>query len=219
MWKRLISEKYPNPISGKNAKSSFMNLKYEAIGTVQGELTIMRRFSEYLRLEYPKVKSCCELDRDILENFLISLSTSEEVHSGNSNYVISLRRQLETIGKIYSYENLGHLFINTDTPPETKAEFRVYSDEEMKRLNAEIIRMDVQIARCLLIHQMLGTRISDTLTLRTNCLTEENGQYMVEIYQVKPSGTRSLSVRILPDCCSVLLNTRRKDFRIPNTYL
>ena len=107
------------------------------------------------------------------------------MHSGNSNYVISLRRQLETIGKIYSYENLGHLFINTDTPPETKAEFRVYSDEEMKRLNAEIIRMDVQIARCLLIHQMLGTRISDTLTLRTNCLTEENGQYMVEIYQVK----------------------------------
>ena len=166
-------------------KAVFMNLKYEAIGTVQGELTIMRRFSEYLRLEYPKVKSCCELDRDILENFLISLSTSEEVHSGNSNYVISLRRQLETIGKIYSYENLGHLFINTDTPPETKAEFRVYSDEEMKRLNAEIIRMDVQIARCLLIHQMLGTRISDTLTLRTNCLTEENGQYMVEIYQVK----------------------------------
>ena len=149
-------------------KAVFMNLKYEAIGTVQGELTIMRRFSEYLRLEYPKVKSCCELDRDILENFLISLSTSEEVHSGNSNYVISLRRQLETIGKIYSYENLGHL-----------------SDEEMKRLNAEIIRMDVQIARCLLIHQMLGTRISDTLTLRTNCLTEENGQYMVEIYQVK----------------------------------
>ena len=166
-------------------KAVFMNLKYEAIGTVQGELTIMRRFSEYLRLEYPKVKSCYELDRDILENFLISLSTAEELHSGNSNYVISLRRQLETIGKIYSYENLGHLFINTDTPPETKAEFRVYSDAEMKRLNAEITRMDVQIARCLLIHQMLGTRISDTLTLRTNCLAEENGQYMVEIYQVK----------------------------------
>ena len=112
-------------------------------------------------------------------------TTAEEVHSGNSSYVLSLRRQLETIGKIYSYENLGHLFINTDTPPETKAEFRVYSDAELKRLNAEITKMDVQIARCLLIHQMLGTRISDTLTLRTNCLTEENGQYMVEIYQVK----------------------------------
>ena len=63
--------------------------------------------------------------------------------------------------------------------------FRVYSDDEMKRLNAEITQMDVQIARCLLIHQMLGTRISDTLTLRPDCLTRENGQDMIEIYQVK----------------------------------
>lgn len=166
-------------------KAVYMNLKYEAIGTVQGELTIMRRFSEYLSQEYPEVRSCSELNRDILENFLISLSTAEKVNYANSSYVISLRRQLETIGKIYSYGNLGNLFINTDTPPEVKSEFRVYSDAEMKRLNAEITQMDVQLARCLLIHQMLGTRISDTLTLRTNCLTEENGQYMVEIYQVK----------------------------------
>ena len=56
---------------------------------------------------------------------------------------------------------------------------------EKKRLNAEITQMDVQIARCLLIHQMLGTRISDTLTLRPDCLTRENGQDMIEIYQVK----------------------------------
>ena len=45
--------------------------------------------------------------------------------------------------------------------------------------------MDEQIARCMLIHQMMGTRISDTLTLRKNCLLKENDQYMVEIYQVK----------------------------------
>ena len=34
-------------------------------------------------------------------------------------------------------------------------------------------------------YQMLGTRISDTLTLRPDCLTRENGQDMIEIYQVK----------------------------------
>lgn len=162
-----------------------MNLQYEAIGTVQGELTIMRIFSEYLQKEYSKIKSCSEIDREVLEEFLIHLSTKDTSHSANSSYVISLRRQLETIGKIYSYERLEHLFINTDIPPEVNAEFRVYSDDEMKRLNAEITQMDVQIARCLLIHQMLGTRISDTLTLRPDCLTRENGQDMIEIYQVK----------------------------------
>ena len=158
---------------------------WRGIGTVQGELTIMRIFSEYLQKEYSKIKSCSEIDREVLEEFLIHLSTKDTSHSANSSYVISLRRQLETIGKIYSYERLEHLFINTDIPPEVNAEFRVYSDDEMKRLNAEITQMDVQIARCLLIHQMLGTRISDTLTLRPDCLTRENGQDMIEIYQVK----------------------------------
>ena len=66
-----------------------------------------------------------------------------------------------------------------------------------KRLNAEITQMDVQIARCLLIHQMLGTRISDTLTLRPDCLTRENGQDMIEIYQVKTKRYKNRSVKEL----------------------
>ena len=35
------------------------------------------------------------------------------------------------------------------------------------------------------IHQMLGTRISDTLTLRTDCLMEQNGEILIRIYQMK----------------------------------
>ena len=94
-----------------------MNLKYEAIGTVQTELTIMKMFSEYLKKEYPQIKNCSDLDREVLEEFLIHLSTKESSHSANNSYVLALRRQLETIGKIYSYERLEHLFINTDIPP------------------------------------------------------------------------------------------------------
>lgn len=129
---------YQPDIREECKKAVYMNLQYEAIGTVQGELTIMRIFSEYLQKEYSKIKSCSEIDREVLEEFLIHLSTKDTSHSANSSYVISLRRQLETIGKIYSYERLEHLFINTDIPPEVNAEFRVYSDDEMKRLNAEI---------------------------------------------------------------------------------
>lgn len=59
----------------------------------------------------------------------------------------------------------------------------------MKLLNAHIARMDEQIARCLVIHQMLGTRISDTLTLRKDCLYNEHGQNMIRIHQVKTDDT------------------------------
>ncbi len=166
-------------------KAVYMNLQYEMLGTVQTEMTVIRKFSAYLKKEFPQLQSCREIDRDVLEGFLISLMTAEGSHKANSSYVIALRRLLETIGKIYDYTNLENLFINTDVPPEIEPEFRVYSDEEMKRLNARITELDEQIARCMVIHQMLGTRISDTLTLRTNCLYRENGQDMIEIHQVK----------------------------------
>ena len=176
---------YQSDIREECKKATYMNLKCEAIRTVSAELTVMRKFSAYLKQEYSEIKSCSEIDRDILEGFLIRLTTSKIEAKTRSHLIYSLRRQLETIGKIYGYESLEHLFINSDVPPETKPEFKVYSDTEMKRLNAEITQMDVQLARCLVIHQMLGTRISDTLTLRTNCLIKENGQYLIEIYQVK----------------------------------
>lgn len=39
----------------------------------------------------------------------------------------------------------------------------------------------------MISHQMLGTRISDTLTLRTDCLYMTGDQYMIQIHQVKTS--------------------------------
>lgn len=58
-------------------------------------------------------------------------------------------------------------------------------DATIKRLNSHIFNMDEQIARALIVHQLLGTRISDTLTLRMDCLREKEGRYFVRIDQVK----------------------------------
>lgn len=80
---------------------------------------------------------------------------------------------------------MENLIINRDIPPTARAEFRTYSDEELKRLNAEIVKMNEQIARLMILHQMLGTRISDTLTLRTDCLRGQPGDRVVHIRQMK----------------------------------
>ena len=45
--------------------------------------------------------------------------------------------------------------------------------------------MDEQIARAMVIHQMLGTRISDTLTLQTDCLFQKDGEELIRIRQMK----------------------------------
>ena len=80
---------------------------------------------------------------------------------------------------------MGELFLSNDFPSTPRYLFKVYSDAEIKRLNKYIFLMDEQICRALIIHQMLGTRISDTLTLKPDCLTIKKERYFIRIDQVK----------------------------------
>ena len=60
-------------------------------------------------------------------------------------------------------DRIGHVIVKTDREAEL--------DEQMERL--------------MVIHQMLGTRISDTLTLQTDCLYRQDGHPMIQIRQMK----------------------------------
>lgn len=165
----------------------YLHLKYEKLGTVKREMTALRQFSKYLDAQQSRITSCKEIDRALLEEYLIHKATDGSSGRANSDDILKLRSVLESIGKIYGYPHLEKLFISTDIPPEIQPEFKTYSDQELRRLNAHITKLDEQITRCLVIHQMLGTRISDTLTLQRNCLSRLNGVDMINIQQVKTS--------------------------------
>ena len=151
-------------------KGIYLLLQREAIATVSKEMTAGKRLTEYLYKKHPQIQSLGELDRDIFEEYLIHLKTDRTRTKSLHAELTRLRALLEAVGKTYKYPVLENLIINRDIPPTARAEFRTYSDEELKRLNAEIVKMNEQIARLMILHQMLGTRISDTLTLRTDCL-------------------------------------------------
>ena len=120
-----------------------------------------------------------------MEGYLIHKATNGSSGKSNSDDIIKLSSVLESIGKLHDWPHLEKLLINTDIPQEIQAEFKAYSDNELKRLNAHITKLDEQITRCMVIHQMLGTRISDTLTLQRDCLSLTNGVDMIKIRQVK----------------------------------
>lgn len=168
-------------------KAIYQHLKFEKLGTVQREMTSMRQFSAYLYDNAGEIKSCAEIDRALLEDYLIHKATNGNSGRSNSDDILKLRNVLETIGKICGYPHLERLFISTDIPSEIQPEFKTYSESELKRLNAQITKLDVQLTRCMVIHQMLGTRISDTLTLRRDCLSNRNGLDIIRIQQVKTS--------------------------------
>ena len=163
----------------------YLNLQGEAIACVQKEMTAMRRLSRYLKEQQPHIQSCAEIDRKLIEEYLVYLKT-EDIGTKHLHADLNrLRAILESIGRVCGYSNLNGLFLNRDIPPTRKAEFKTYSDSELKRLNAAIVRMDEQTARLMIIHQMLGTRISDTLTLETDCLYEKGGDTIIRIRQMK----------------------------------
>ena len=168
-------------------KGIYLLLQKEAIATVTKGITAGKRLTEYLHKKHPKMQSLGELDRDIFEEYLIHLKTDRTRTKSLHGEITRLRALLEAVGKTYKYPILENLIINRDIPPTARAEFRTYSDEELKRLNAAIVKMDEQTARLMVIHQMLGTRISDTLTLETDCLYEKGIDTIIRIRQMKTS--------------------------------
>lgn len=172
-------------IKEETKKAVLRHLQYEAVATISKELTSVRRMSKYLDEYYPKVKSCMDINRKILEEYLIYLQTEDTGVNNFRSDLTRLRALLETIGKLYGARHLENLFLNTDIPRSTRAELKSYSDEELKRFNAVFVKMEEQMCRLMVIHQMLGTRISDTLTLQTDCLYEQEGRPMIRIQQMK----------------------------------
>lgn len=172
-------------IKEQTKKAVFRHLQYEAIATIVKELTSMRRLSKYLAQNYPQIESCKDISRAVLEEYLIYLQTEDTGVNNFRNDLTRLRGILETIGKIYDDSQLEKLFLNTDIPHSTRTQLKSYSDEELKRFNAAFVKMEEQMCRLMVIHQMLGTRISDTLTLQTDCLYEQEGRPMIRIQQMK----------------------------------
>ena len=163
----------------------FMHLKYMAIGSITAEMVATKRFCRYLALRYPKIKSLLDLTRDIMENYLTYLQTEAKERKNYRSDLYGLRRVIEDVGNHYDRQDIKNLFISTDFPSTPRYLFKFYSDETVKKLNENIFQMDEQIARALILHQLLGTRISDTLTLKTDCLSIRENRYFIRIEQVK----------------------------------
>lgn len=184
--KTINFKKIPQPdIREEIKKVFFMNLKYKPLGTIQTDMTAIRRFTQYAITEFPDLKSLLEVEREHIVKYLIYINTEATDRKDYRSDLYSLRRILEDVGNLYDDQHMRELFMSNDFPSSPRYLFKFYSDEEIKRLNKYIFQMDEQICRALLIHEMLGTRISDTLTLKTDCLTRKKERYFVRIDQVK----------------------------------
>lgn len=166
-------------------KVIFMHLKYSPLGTIHSEMAAVKRFSKFLKRKYLDIQSLQDLERMHIEEYLIYLQTEAHDRKNYRSDLYALRRVIEDVGNLYERQYMSELFLSNDFPSTPRHVFKFYSDAEIKRLNEHIFKMDEQICRALIIHQLLGTRISDTLTLKTDCLSMRNNRYFIRIDQVK----------------------------------
>ena len=168
-------------------QACYIRIKYLSVGSLQGEIRAVRHFSEFLAERNPEITSLGEVGRLNIEEYLTHINLERGQERNLKTEMANLKDMLQQVGKVIDKSKLGKLFIKQDMPKAPEVVFKTYSDEEIKRLNYYIVNMEEQVARALILHQMLGGRISDTLILRTDCLYEENGHYIVRMYQVKTS--------------------------------
>lgn len=166
-------------------RAIYLQLKYMSLTYILAEISAMNRFSEYLARKHPEILSLQDLERKQIEEYLIYLQTEDKRRKDYRSELYSLKNVISEVGKIYEQKHIGTLFVNTDFPSSPRYVFKYRTDAEIKRLNSYIFKMDEQISRCLIIHQMLGARISETLTLKVDCLTFRNEHYFVRIDTIK----------------------------------
>lgn len=145
--------------------------------TVREELAVMRRFSAFLGKEHPEIASLREIDRDVMEEYQISIKTNQKKKSLHSE-MIHLKTCLDTIRRIYDYKNLQNIILPSDLPKQAKVLYRSYSDAEIMRLNSAIARADPQSGRAWILQELLGTRISEVLSLTLDSIVSDREVYI-----------------------------------------
>ena len=166
-------------------RACFVRLHYNKVRTVQDYIKEGRYLVEFLTKEYPEITSLTELDRWVIEDYFLYRRTEQSKRLFACGSVSSLKTLLREVGKIYDVPILTRLILNLDYPKDPVYLYRAFSDAELERIHAAIRTLPKQNARCLFIHELLGSRISDTLTLKQDCLTVEDGRWIVRIDQEK----------------------------------
>ena len=151
----------------------YYRLKRASSATVSAELYAIRKLCEFLHTSHEDFTDFTQFNRALLEEYLSYLYLEAGRKKNYTSELSHLKTALETLGKLYECEHLKALFLPTDFSKKKLPVFTFYSDAELSRLHEAYRFLDKQTARILLLHELLGLRISDTLTLKVTDIVME----------------------------------------------
>ena len=81
---------------------------------VLGKTGYSHRTKPDLQDKRSDIQSCKDINRELIEEYLIHKATNGSSGKSNGDDILKLRNVLESIGKLFGYANLEGLFINTN---------------------------------------------------------------------------------------------------------
>lgn len=181
-------------------EAALYSLKRVSLSYVVTQVYSATCLSEFLSKEYPLIRSLKDFNRELLEEYLTYLYLECKRKSDYRTELQALKSILNTTGRLQEYDNLRGIFLKSDFSKQKRTIFKSYSDSELKKLHEAYIHLDKQTARLLIIHESLGLRISDTLTIKKDDVDFEN--MSIKIRQEKTDN--SLIKKLNPNLCLLL---------------
>lgn len=166
------------------------------------ELYAATYFANYLEDAYPQLDSYIEVDREVIESYLIHLFTEDTRRKNYRSEICHLKSALTSIGRVTDHFELTKLFFKDDIPKGSIPVFTFYTPSEMRTLNEAFKLLDPQTGRLMILHELLGCRISETLTLTSDCIDkDEDGHLVIRIYEEKIDSTYTKPINKEIKCC------------------
>lgn len=151
---------------------------------VQRIIAAATKLSNYLS-EKSNINSFTQVTRKTIEDFLVYYNTEMPERKNNHDQIYGMKAFYYILSELTEKPELQRLFMNGDASKRVKSIYKVYSDRETKLLNAAFKQLEPQYYRAILLHQLLGTRISETLALRQNCINKDQHGMYISLFQAK----------------------------------
>lgn len=173
---------------------SYMANNGKATGTLANYATCLRKFSNFLEVNYP-INGMEEINRDVIVDFLTYLKKSNLKPEPRRGIIGRLNTFFE-IGKINQWFDIpSYLIRSEDAPNKVKYLPRYMPSEVIQQLNQHLDALPDPIMRMILVIQECGLRVGELLTLPINCLKQDTkGDFYIQFMRHKMKNEDSIPI-------------------------
>ena len=174
-----------------------------SLGTLGDKLKSIRDFSRFLSEYYPNLLPN-QLNRQIIENYLVALKEKKLTASTRIHKISALRELLEYSAAMNWVDvPKNPLIFNQDFPAREKSLPRYIPDDVLKQLDENLQYLPEPIARMVIVVREVGMRISELCTLKFDCLRQDaQGEWWIEYKRWKSKDEHSVPIR--PEVAAVI---------------